>query len=131
MSLRITMPPMDRLGLHIPGGWEVKVPEVAVIDADLAPFVQYFMRDGYLPEDARRKAEMAMQRVWTRAWLQGLKEAIALLAKDYMHIHGTLAGFDPAALQGAYVPGDNTGRAGRPRVTMALVKMGQQGEAVP
>jgi len=127
--ITIEAPPIRRQGLFIPGGWQARIPGVTFYPGDLAPLYAHFQKRGHNFAVATQQAEGALEAIWIRAYLDGMREAItnAALRYDAIYPELELAGFDPEKVQAAYVPGDKfTGRRGKVGLKKLLVEMGQE-----
>ena len=118
--------------IRIPGGWTIKIPSIEMKEGEKDAYVKYLSKShGTPPQLAERKIQASMQKVFDRGWMIGLREMLVDRAAEYRSIFGDLEGFDPERLQGAYVPGENTGRAGKPVVRRLLVQMGRDAGRTP
>ena len=129
--IRYVMPDIDREDIHIPGGWEARIPSMKLYDNERNEYVGYYMRQGMNEARAYDKVLHHFTQLWVRAWLQTLKVSIVHMAKRYKKMHPDLGlrGFKPEMMQAAYVPGDHVGVRGKPAVTELLRKMGEQERA--
>ena len=121
-----------RQKIKIPGGWIAKVPSIQLKNEDRDAFIRYYQSArGVSPIRAEEVIDDAMQGIFVKGWLLGLREMLVIRAQEYRTIFGTLDGFDPAKIQAAYVPGENTGRAGKPVVRKMLLLMGREAGLEP
>lgn len=126
---RVLMPQIKRKKprITIPGGWIARIPSVTLPRSEADAYINYFVHSkGMSPVAAERHITEVMQNIFTKGWLLGLREMLILRAIEYKELFGTLEGFDPETLQAAYVPGENTGRAGKPVVRKMLLLMGEE-----
>lgn len=131
----------QRLGVYvsIPGGWTAKVPQVqsgnkALVDG----YQSYFTSCGMGLTGAHAEAHATIQRTYAHGYIDGLKEAVARRAMEYIARWPELrkvtsrrngiaviepVGFRPEVIQQAYVPFQRTGRAGQAFVDDLLAEM--------
>lgn len=115
--------------LTIKGGWMIKVPEVEMREAEQEAYVKYLNKaHGMSPITASKVVSEATQRAFTTAFKQKLRDMLFTRADEYVAMYGDLRGFDPERLQAAYVPGENTGRAGKPVVRRLLQLMREEAD---
>lgn len=136
-----------RLGVYItvPGGWIARVPDVktgntALLDA----YTEYFVSCGLGAKPAAEAAEATVQRTYAHGYVDGLKEAVARRAEEYIALYPELrrvvgrrnglplvepVGYDPGAIQASYVPFQRTGRAGQSFMATMLAAMAKRAKA--
>lgn len=115
----------------VPGGWSALVPQVQSVDEETrVAYTQYFQRNGLPPAAAERRAIATVQSALEQGFVRGLRHSIAryarIYAKRFSSLHqedGTLLGFSPGKMQGAFVPNENTGRRGKQFVDGLLGEM--------
>jgi hypothetical protein len=129
MARNVKMSEISRDGIVIPGGWLARMPEIEISAADLAAYISYFTRQGWPVGVAEGFVREAMQKVFERGWSVGLREMIALKARDFMKMGGSLEDFDPSAISAAYVPFENRGRPGKPAIKRRLLEMRREATA--
>lgn len=139
--IRIRHPRERASAIIVDGGWWANVPEVTPDNDTLRAYTEYFRGE----PDPEAAALEVVQRSFDSGFVRGLRLAIGRLAQDYALLHPHLVvprptslklrgvgrrvreyqleGFNPAALQGMYVPHDNPGRRGKPFATEALRRM--------
>lgn len=127
MPIEVEMPDLIRGELTVPGGWTARIPKIST-GADESAFVRYYIQHGMSIPEAESTVRTSFQALFTRSWLQGLREMILNRAEEYMKMYPDLGlnGFRPERLQAAYVPGENTGRRGKPVVRKILLDLGRE-----
>lgn len=125
--IRVQATDIDRQGVHIPGGWTVKMPEPLFQKHEEDVYIRYYVSQGVHAGVAADIVRQSFRQLWITAWLENLRTALARMAVRYQKMHPGLGlrGFDPEIVQVAYVPGDNVGARGKPAVTELLRFMGQ------
>lgn len=94
-------------------GWMANILEVKpASEAEITPYVRYFQRQGLKPADARAEVLRLVQELFEAEYVRRLRNSLRRWAREFYEENGTLAGFDPALLQNAFVPAQNFGRAG-------------------
>lgn len=108
--------------LKIPGGWELRIPEILELDPFTTnAYSRYFQRaKGYDKFEAEKKVREVFSDLLASNWYRMQTLSIRRWAKQYaksypelVRADGTLEGFKPEEFQNLYVPGANTGRAGK------------------
>lgn len=119
--------------LFVPGGWMATVPEVTPDPQALQAFQRYLEADGMTPALARLTALDTIQGVFEAGYLRGIRNMLYSRVKDYadrwpqlVREDGTLEGFDPERLQGAYFPFERVGRRGKSFVDIMLGEMAKE-----
>lgn len=132
MPIEVKMGEFSVGGQAVPGGWTAKIPSMTIDARDAEVYIGWIT--GKLRHEAEAQFLDACRDMWVAAWLKRLRERIAELAGHYRAINPDLglAGFKPAELQGAYVPGARHGHARSitPVVRRLLVEMGQRQRAL-
>lgn len=127
------MPEIRRKGLVVPGGWIARIPSMHGYAAEEETYAAYFRTKHAMHEGvALDRVREAFTALWILAWTDGLKDAVAKMARKYAKMHPDLGlrGFNPAKAQIGYVPGDvRTGVRGKPAVTELLRRMGSDQRA--
>lgn len=124
-----------KIKLKIPGGWNAHVPVVQPDAETMQRLSAYWQADGHPPRIAQRMALETIRKRYIQCHVKQLRESLRRYARRYAerfpHLirdDGTLAGFDPAKMQTAYVPGENTGRSGKAFVDEFFAEMREEGE---
>lgn len=114
---------IDARGIHIPAGWEARVPQVTPDAETIRAYASYFQRQGLRPAEAEQAVHEMVQEVFEGGWMMKLRLSLARWAEIYENRFGTMEGFRPEVMQQAFVPGENTGRAGKAYVNSMLREM--------
>jgi len=125
--IRVKMTTIKRKGLTVPGGWIARIPSVKLFVEEQQHYVRYYERRGMPEARAHDTVLNAITALWVRAWTDRLRESVANAAVRYnkMFPELKLAGFDPEQVQAVYVPGEKTGRDGKPAAYELLRRLGE------
>ena len=123
---KILMPSLStqHLGktLLVKGGWKADVQEIQGVDTTATNAYERFFQSKYGMSPAASKKETLerMQGVFETAWVTLLAESLRRYMRKYakrfpgrVNEDGSLQGFDAAAMQRAWMPGENVGRRGK------------------
>jgi len=117
--------------LLIPGGWDVQIPEVGMLDSeDESLYVQYWARKGLTTKEAIEKIRQDTQQMYNIRYMMLLRSFLGECFRKYSQKfpHLGVEGFDHKLMARYFVPGRGPLTAFDHLTDRAIVNMGKEAE---